>query len=52
VDLIPCAPASSVRIPRGVIDLRTGKAAQGGGDLGAVYADDRDYEDVAALLRG
>jgi hypothetical protein len=43
--------ASSVRIPRGVLYLRTGKAAHGRKDLGAIYADD-PYEDEAALLRG
>jgi Tfp pilus assembly protein PilF len=40
----------AARYGRGRLYLQTGKKAQGKKDLGAVYADDPKYEDVAGLL--
>ena len=39
------------RYRRGRLYLKLGKNSQGKKDLGKVYADDPDYEDVAELLK-
>jgi tetratricopeptide (TPR) repeat protein len=40
----------AARYGRGLLYISTGKSAQGRRDLGAVYADDPHYEDIATLM--